>query len=256
MNNLVKFLILSFLILWPASLNADSKPSISVKCDLERTIGRADVYREEDLRKRKLIIDLFVDDGSYYALQWVDETKDLTDFRQGGGTLSLYGDNDEFYSFKDLFLWMESKPQGRSHWSIVQAGDSLMTQRNPYQRQSILNRGLELWTDSKSDEALLEFDPSENIFLVQSLIEDDGGASGGYYRPRIHRETLELLDRRETKNNRFHKCILLNEKESLILKNEFKTLLKNAWTESLKLYKELKAKEQKEKEEQRERYKF
>ena len=252
MNNLVKFLILSFLILWPASLNADPKSSISVKCDLERTIGRtnADVY------KRKLIIDLFVDDGSYYALQWVDETKDLTDFRQGGGTLSLYGDNDEFYSFKDLFLWMESRPQGRSHWGIVQTGH-IMTQRNPYQTQSILNNsGLELWTDSKSDEALLEFDPSENIFLVQSLIEDDGGAVGGYYRPRIHRETLELLDPRETKNNRFHKCILLNEKESLILKNEFKTLLKNAWTESLKLYKELKAKEQKEKEEQRERYKF
>ena len=63
MNNLVKFLILNFLILWSASLNADTKQLAYIKCDnLEGIRG------ELATRKRELMVQLNLTDKNYIAI--------------------------------------------------------------------------------------------------------------------------------------------------------------------------------------------
>ena len=97
MNNLVKFLILNFLILYPYSLNAEEEKNAHLKCHLEL-----------NNQARILLIHLDLVEMEYYAIQSKDKPMHLGDFWLGSGSLYLSGANDKFYRFAGLALWQRS----------------------------------------------------------------------------------------------------------------------------------------------------
>ena len=135
MNNLVKFLILGFLILWPASLSADKVKAAFVKCDIERVV--ADM-------NRKLLLYLDLTNMSYYAHLSVTLPMDHGDFWEGGDDLEKKGANNQFYVFNNLDLFRSS---GRL-WldpavsSLIMADDEL--RHSKFSAPSINRETLEL----------------------------------------------------------------------------------------------------------------
>ena len=97
MNNLVKFLFLSFLILYPYSLNAQEEKNAHLKCHLEHSN-----------QARILLIRLDLVEMKYYAYQSKDKPMHLGDFWSGKANLFLIGNNDESYGFESLTLWPRS----------------------------------------------------------------------------------------------------------------------------------------------------
>tara|TARA_B100000131_G_scaffold235990_1_gene228015 strand:- start:244 stop:942 length:699 start_codon:yes stop_codon:yes gene_type:complete len=232
MNNLVKFLILSFLILWPASLNADSKPSAYIKCDnLECPVCALDAS------KRELIVNLDVADKYYYALQWIDGSKNIGHFWRGKGSLSLLGDNDQFYVFEDLWLWKGASSEEK----LIKALETIP-----------------LRADNRLNDAFLS--------VYFSLPLQNLNTTLGWESPRLNRETLILTYPREelqklhstprypdkTPPKKDYKCRLIDEKAADAVYEELNVLFEDNWTEALKRNEELEAK----KKEQRERYKL
>ena len=241
MNNLVKFLILSFLILWPASLNADSKPSAYIKCDnLECPVCALDAS------KRELIVNLDVADKYYYALQWIDGSKNIGHFWSGEGSLLLLGNNDQFYVFEDLWLWVPAS----SEEELVKALEIIP-----------------LRADNRLNDAFLSVYFSFQNLNMLPILQD--------LEPRLNRETLILTDpnfdkRRVPRSsieelqkilqkkadriiaNKDHKCRLIDEKAADAVYEELNVLFEDNWTEALKRNEELEAK----KKEQRERFKL
>ena len=137
MNNLVKFLILGFLILWPASLSADKVKAAFVKCDIERVV--ADM-------NRKLLLYLDLTNMSYYAHLSVTLPMDHGDFWEGGDDLEKKGANNQFYVFNNLNLfvlgggpWLEP---AHSASSLIMADDEL--RHSKFSAPSINRETLEL----------------------------------------------------------------------------------------------------------------
>tara|TARA_X000000368_G_scaffold13720_1_gene10986 strand:- start:655 stop:1233 length:579 start_codon:yes stop_codon:yes gene_type:complete len=97
MNNLVKFLILSFLILYPYSLSSQEEKNAQLKCHLEL-----------NNQARILLIRLDLVEMKYYAYQSKDKPMHLGDFWTGMNALFLFGENDAFYGFEGLDLWQRS----------------------------------------------------------------------------------------------------------------------------------------------------
>ncbi len=97
MNNLVKFLILNFFILYPYSLNAEEEKNAHLKCHLEF-----------NNQARILLIRLDLVEMKYYAYQSKDKPMHLGDFWQGSNNLLLSGENDKFYVFASLALRQRS----------------------------------------------------------------------------------------------------------------------------------------------------
>tara|TARA_B000000565_G_scaffold117112_1_gene88294 strand:- start:1255 stop:1830 length:576 start_codon:yes stop_codon:yes gene_type:complete len=93
MNNLVKFLILSFLILYPYSLNAEEEKNAYLKCRLEF-----------NNQARILLITLDLVEMEYLTYQSKDKPMHLGDFWWGKNNLFLAGENDEYYGFEGLAL--------------------------------------------------------------------------------------------------------------------------------------------------------
>tara|TARA_B100001250_G_C19375112_1_gene603745 strand:- start:23 stop:598 length:576 start_codon:yes stop_codon:yes gene_type:complete len=93
MNNLVKFLILNFLIFYPYSLNAEEEKNAQLKCHLEL-----------NNQARILLIRLDLVEMKYYAYQNKDKPMHLGDFWLGSNNLFLFGENDEYYGFESLAL--------------------------------------------------------------------------------------------------------------------------------------------------------
>ena len=221
MNNLVKFLILNFLILWSASLNADSKQLAYIKCDnLEGIRG------ELATRKRELMVQLNLTDKNYIAIQWIGGSKNIGHFWRGEGSLSLLGNNDEFYRFDDLWLWQSAS------------------------NEKMLIKALEL-IPLRADNRL-----NENFvrayFAFQNLKRTGVlNPRGGEGYPRLNRETLFLSDLNSLPQ-KYYKCRLLDEKEADAEYEKLRVLFEDNWTEALKRNEELEAK----KEEQRERFKL
>ncbi len=97
MSNLVKFLILNFLILYTYSLNAEEEKNAHLKCHLEL-----------NNEARILLIRLDLVEMEYYAYQSKDKPMHLGDFWLGSNKIWLFGENDEFYGFRNLALWQRS----------------------------------------------------------------------------------------------------------------------------------------------------
>ena len=97
MNNLVKFLILNFLILYTYSLNAEEEKIAHLKCHLE-------IKNEA----RILLIRLDLVEMKYNAYQSKDKPMHLGDFWLGSNRIFLFGENDEFYAFRNLAWWQRS----------------------------------------------------------------------------------------------------------------------------------------------------
>ena len=93
MNNLVKFLILNFLILYTYSLNAEEEKNAQLKCHLDL-----------NNQARILLIRLDLVEMEYYAYQSKDKPMHLGDFWLGSNYLLLSGGNDEYYVFASLGL--------------------------------------------------------------------------------------------------------------------------------------------------------
>ena len=217
MNNLVKFLILNFLILWSASLNADTKQLAYIKCDnLEGIRG------ELATRKRELMVQLNLTDKNYIAIQWIGGSKNIGHFWRGEGSLSLLGNNDEFYVFEDLWLWEHAS----SEELLIKALELI-----PLRADNRVN-----------DEFVSVYFSFQN--LKNTIMES----------PRLNRETLILTD--PNFQSKGHKCRLIEEKAAEAEFEEFSILFEDNWTEALKRNEELESKEQIEKEEQRERFKL
>ena len=223
MNNLVKFLILSFLILWPASLNADSKPSAYIKCDLERDNGRYGT------QKRGLIVELDVANKYYYALQWQYGSKHIGHFWRGENSLSLLGDNDEFYLFDGLELWN----RGYSEEMLIKTLELI-----PLRADNGLN-----------DAFLSLYFSFQNIGYISEYKIENSLKGIPINSARLNRETLELVDPTAEIEQ---KCRLIDEKAADAAQKEMEVLFEDNWTEALKRNEELEAK----KEEQRERFKL
>tara|TARA_X000000368_G_C22805968_1_gene612483 strand:+ start:59 stop:733 length:675 start_codon:yes stop_codon:yes gene_type:complete len=224
MNNLVKFLILGFLILWPASLSAD-EDSAYIKCDnLEATIGPLDI------RKREMIVELDVADKYYVAAQWIGGSKNISHFWSGEGSLSLLGNNDEFYRFDDLWLWQSASNEKM----LIKALELI-----PLRADNRLNENF-VW-------AYFAFQNLKRTGVLNPW--------GGEGYPRLNRETLILTDF-NSYPRKDYKCRLIDEKEADAEYEKLRVLFEDNWTETLKRDEELKTKEQKEKEEQRERFKL
>ncbi len=210
MNNLVKFLILNFLILWSASLNADSKPLPTIKCDLERNGGQLDT------RKRELIVELDVANKYYYALLWVDGSKHIGHIWRHEDSLALLGDNDEFYVFEDLNLW-----------------------KYAYSEETLIERFelIPLRVDNRLNDAFVS-----KYFSVTHLQKNTSIKSG----VRLNRETLILTD--PDTRPKEHKCRLIDEKAAEAEYEELGVLFEDNWTEALKRNEELEAKKEEQKE--------
>ena len=218
MNNLVKFLILSFLILWPASLNAD-KDSAYIKCD---NLQLQENWRPLDTRKRELIVELDLADKYWYALQWIDGSKNISHFWRGVGSLSLLGNNDEFYELEHLWIWETAS----SEEMLIKTLELI-----PLRADNGLN-----------DAFLSVYFSFQNLKNTLELS------------PRLNRETLILSYPKY--NLEDYKCRLIDEKAADAELEKIQVLFEDNWTETLKRNEELKAKEQREKEEQRERFKL
>ena len=216
MNNLVKFLILGFLILWSASLNAD-KDSAYIKCDNLQN------NREPlDTSKRELIVELDLADKYWYALQWIDGSKNISHFWRGVGSLSLLGNNDEFYELEHLSIWATAS----SEEMLIKVLELI-----PLRADNGLN-----------DAFLSVYFSFQNLKNTLELS------------PRLNRETLILSYPKY--NLEDYKCRLIDEKAAEAEYEKIEFLFEDNWTETLNRNEELKAKEQKEKEEQRERFKL
>ena len=222
MNNLVKFLILNFLILWSASLNAD-KDLAYIKCDNLQLQN----WGPLDTRKRELIVELDLADKYWYALQWIDGSKNISHFWRGVGSLSLLGNNDEFYELEHLWIWETAS----SEEMLIKVLELI-----PLRAVNGLN------------EAFLSV-----YFSFQNL------KSTSSLSPRLNRETLILsypdLSYPES-NLEDYKCRLIDVKAAEAEYEKIEFLFEDNWTETLNRNEELKAKEQKEKEEQRKRFKL
>tara|TARA_B100001778_G_C18353180_1_gene522923 strand:+ start:74 stop:739 length:666 start_codon:yes stop_codon:yes gene_type:complete len=221
MNNLVKFLILSFLILWPASLNADSKPSTYIKCgNLERDRGQLAT------RKRELIVELDLVNKYYFTLQWVDGPKNIGHFWGGAGFLSLLGNNDEFYVFEDLWLWEDAESE-----------EKLIKDLKSYSLKNLDEDG-----------------GNQLIKLFKQLPPLQRMHSFGM-NVRLNRETLTL-----TGSNggiaKDYKCELIDQQTHTGTVYMIQVLFRDKYAEAFERAEELKSKEQIEKEEQRERFKL
>ena len=218
MNNLVKFLILGFLILWSASLNAD-KDSAYIKCD---NLQLQENWRPLDTRKRELIVELDLADKYWYALQWIDGSKNISHFWRGVGSLSLLGNNDEFYELEHLWIWETASSE------------------------EMLIKVLELIplrADNGLNDAFLSV-----YFSFQNL------KNTSRLSPRLNRETLILSYPEGILED--YKCRLIDVKAAEAEYEKIEFLFEDNWTETLNRNEELKAKEQKEKEEQRKRFKL
>ncbi len=216
MNNLVKFLILGFLILWSASLNAD-KDSAYIKCDNLQN------NREPlDTSKRELIVELDLADKYWYALQWIDGSKNISHFWRGVGSLSLLGNNDEFYELEHLWIWETAS----SEEMLIKVLELI-----PLRADNGLN-----------DAFLSVYFSFQNLKNTLELS------------PRLNRETLILSYPKY--NLEDYKCRLIDEKAAEAEYEKIEFLFEDNWTETLNRNEELKAKEQKEKEEQRKRFKL
>ena len=218
MNNLVKFLILGFLILWSASLNAD-KDSAYIKCD---NLQLQENWRPLDTRKRELIVELDLADKYWYALQWIDGSKNISHFWRGVGSLSLLGNNDEFYELEHLWIWETAS----SEEMLIKVLELI-----PLRADNGLN-----------DAFLSVYFSFQNLKNTLELS------------PRLNRETLILSYPKY--NLEDYKCRLIDEKAAEAEYEKIEFLFEDNWTETLKRNEELKAKEQREKEEQRERFKL